>query len=207
MGSIGGAGSVGAWVARIKFWRGQRGFIKLRRESKKMALVAWVHKVFAWKAWVHEIIAWVKKLVWVEKLCQKTKAYQVSKTTYYLQYLFRSYFHSNSVFFQRKYTIESAKWCAYLLTCFASFTCFECFTCSRAWRARVLYQLGVLTCLACFNKNGALGLLQKMACLVCFIKSRAWPDSKYCVFGVLGVPWRPSENGGLKVVKLLSWCV
>ena len=82
-----------------------------------------------------------------------------------------------------------------------------CFTCSRAWRARVLYELGVLTCLACFNKNGALDLLLKMACLACFIKSRAWPTSKYRVFGVLGVPWRPSENGGLKVVKLFSWCV
>ena len=168
MGSIGGAGSVGAWVARIKFWRGQRGFIKLRRESKKMALVAWVHKVFAWKAWVHEIIAWVKKLVWVEKLCQKTKAYQVSKTTYYLQYLFRSYFHSNLVFFQRKYTIESAKWCAYLLTCFASFTCFECLS---ALRARVL---GVLACSINLAYLRVWRASTKMARLAYFKKWRAW---------------------------------
>ena len=185
MGSIGGAGSVGAWVARIKFWRGQRGFIKLRRESKKMTLVAWVHKVFAWKAWVHEIIAWVKKLVWVEKLCQKTKAYQVSKTTYYLQYLFRSYFHSNSVFFQRKYTIESAKWCAYLLTCFASFTCFECLSALRArvlgvpralstWRTYVFGVLQQKWRAWPTSKNGVLGLLYKMACLACFKILRVW---------------------------------
>ena len=146
MGSVGGVGSVGAWVVRIRFWRGQHGFIKLRRESKKMALVAWVHKFFAWKAWVHEIIAWVEKLVWVEKLYQKTKAYQVSKTTYYLQYVFCLYFHSNSVFYQRKYTIESAKWRACLLTCFASFTCLECLS---ALRARVLGVFYMPACLAC----------------------------------------------------------
>ena len=44
---------------------------------------------------------------------------------------------------------------------------FTCFTCSRAWRARGLYGLDVLTCLACF------------------IKCRAWRASKYSVLDVL----------------------
>ena len=45
-----------------------------------------------------------------------------------------------------------------------------CFTCSRAWCARVLCELGVLTCLACFikwsasraSKSGVLGVFHKV---------------------------------------------
>ena len=47
--------------------------------------------------------------------------------------------------------------------------------CLRTFRARVLYKLGVLTCLGCFmkwcawraSKNGVLGVLRKMACVAC----------------------------------------
>ena len=60
---------------------------------------------------------------------------------------------------------ESAKWRAYVLACFVCFRClaFSCFLRARvlgvlyvlAWHARVLYEIGMLTCLACYIKWSA----------------------------------------------------
>ena len=57
--SVGGVGSMGAWVAWVRVFVSGMG--------QTLAWVAWV-KILAQVAWVHTILTWVKKMAWVEIL-------------------------------------------------------------------------------------------------------------------------------------------